>query len=129
MTAAEHELVVREFLTALGPEPGDVRAAVARFLTEDCVWENPGSPVCRGREQILELMPPDFARLEFRIRHLACHGDTVLVERMESLLRSDGSPIARNLKVMGAFEVRGDRISAWRDYFDVTNLISDCAEW
>jgi limonene-1,2-epoxide hydrolase len=127
--SVEREGLVREFLTRMGPAPADVRSTVDRFLTDDCVWENPGSPVCRGKQEILGLMPADFARLEVRFRHLATVGDTVLAERVEDMIRVDGTHIARNLKVMGAFELRGDRISAWRDYFDITNLISEPPEW
>ena len=121
---AHGEQIVREFLTGLGPTPAAVRATIDRFLTDDCVWENPGSPVCRGKQQILDLMPPDFARLEVEFRHLATAADTVLVERVETMHRADGPPIALNLKVMAAFELRDGRISAWRDYFDITTLIS-----
>jgi limonene-1,2-epoxide hydrolase len=60
---------------------------------------------------------------------MATAGDTVLVERVENMRRVDGTPIALNLKVMGAFELRGGRIGAWRDYFDFTNLITECPEW
>lgn len=120
----DSESVVRAFLTALGPTPAAVRGAVERFLTDDCVWENPGSPVCRGKSEIFSLLPPDFARLAVRFRHIASSGDTVLVERVEDMLRLDGTFIARDLAVMGAFDVRDGRISAWRDYFDITNLIN-----
>lgn len=129
MSADQRALFVREFLTAMGPTPAEVRAAVDRFLTDDCVWENPGSPVCRGKAQILALLPADFARLEVRFRRVAATSGTVLAERVDSLLRSDGTFIARHLKVMGAFDFRGERISAWRDYFDITNLICEPPEW
>ncbi|MGW0980792.1 limonene-1,2-epoxide hydrolase family protein [Streptomyces xiamenensis] len=125
MTDLDGEHLVRAFLSAMGPTPAAVRSAVDRYLTDDCVWENPGSPVCVGKGQILGLMPADFAQLEYRFRHVATAGDTVLVERVENMLRTDGTPIARNLKVMAAFEVRDCRIAAWRDYFDITRLISD----
>lgn len=125
----EHERLVREFLTNMKPTSADIRSTVQRYLTDDCVWENPGMPVCRGKQRILELLPPDFARLDVRFRHMSVSGDTVLVERVEDMLRSDGGPIALNLKVMAAFEISGDRISAWRDYFDITNLISDPPDW
>jgi len=44
------------------------------------------------------------------------------------MLRADGPPIALNLKVMAAFELRDGRISAWRDYFDITTLITERPE-
>ena len=136
MTDDKHELIVREFLTAMGPTPADVRAAVDRFLTDDCVWENPGAPVCRGKEEILALArqigvhdAADFALLEVRFRHMATTAGTVLAERVENMFRTDGTPIALNLKVMAAFELRAGRISAWRDYYDSTNLISEHPDW
>lgn len=129
MSSTDGERIVHEFLTGMGPTTADVRKTFESFLTDDCVWENPGSPVCRGKREIFGLLPADFARLEVRIRHMATSGDTVLVERIESMLRADGTPIALNLKVMAAFELRAGRISAWRDYFDISHLISERADW
>ncbi|GAA3748287.1 limonene-1,2-epoxide hydrolase family protein [Streptomyces tremellae] len=135
MNRTGSERVVHDFLTRMGPTPQRVRSAVEDFLTDDCVWENPGSPVCRGKSEICALLPADFARLDVRFRHLATTTDTekatatVLVERTESMFRTDGTPIALNLRVMGAFELRDGLISAWRDYFDPTHLITERTEW
>lgn len=129
MTSTDGERLVHSFLASMGPTPADVRAAVEGDLTDGCVWENSGLPVCRGKAEILRLMPPDFALLEVKFRHMATAGDTVLVERVENTRRVDGTPIALNLRVMGAFELRGGRIGAWRDYFDFTNLITEGPEW
>lgn len=129
MPSTDAERVVHDFLTSMGPTPADVRKSVDSFLTDDCVWENPGSPVCRGKQEIFALMPADFARLEVRFRHMTTAADTVLTERVESMFRVDGTPIALNLKVMAAFELRAGRISAWRDYFDNTHLISERPDW
>lgn len=126
--AHDGERLVRDFLARMGPTPHDVEAAVEDFLTDDCVWQNPGTPLCRGKRRIMELMPPDFAQLDVRFLHMATSGDTVLAERVEDMLRVDGSPIAKNLKVMAAFEIRDGRIRAWRDYFDITNLISGAGD-
>ncbi|MEU5165578.1 MULTISPECIES: limonene-1,2-epoxide hydrolase family protein [Streptomyces] len=129
MPSTDAERVVHDFLTRMGPTPADVRQTVDSCLTDDCVWENPGSPVCRGKAEILALLPADFARLEVRFRHTASTADTVLTERVESMFRVDGTPIAQHLKVMAAFEVRAGRISAWRDYYDHTHLISERPDW
>ena len=45
-------------------------------------------------------------------------GSTVLTERVDRFLMN-GQPIA--LPVMGTFEVRGGKIAAWRDYFDLAD--------
>ncbi|MCC5033398.1 nuclear transport factor 2 family protein [Streptomyces sp. WAC 00631] len=129
MPTTDAERVVHAFLTRMGPTPADVRKTVDGFLTDDCVWENPGSPVCRGKEEIFALLPADFARLEVRFRHMATAGDSVLAERIESMFRADGTPIALNLKVMAVFDLRAGRIAAWRDYYDHTHLISERPDW
>lgn len=41
----------------------------------------------------------------------------VWTERVDYLRRKDGSLLAA-IRVLGIFEVNGDRITAWRDYFD-----------
>jgi limonene-1,2-epoxide hydrolase len=41
-------------------------------------------------------------------------------ERRERFQRADGSEIGAAM-VMGIFEIEGDHIVAWRDYFDVRN--------
>ena len=43
-------------------------------------------------------------------------------ERTDVMRRKDGGTIP--LPVMGVFEVRNDRIAAWRDYFDMAAITS-----
>jgi limonene-1,2-epoxide hydrolase len=47
-------------------------------------------------------------------------GTVVLTERLDRFKRADGSEIGAAM-VMGIFEVEGNRIVAWRDYYDVRN--------
>lgn len=49
---------------------------------------------------------------------IAADGNRVLTERLDRFVRADGSEVAA-AKLMGIFEVEGDCIVAWRDYFDV----------
>lgn len=42
----------------------------------------------------------------------------MLTERVDRFVRADGSEIAA-ARLMGIFEVEGDKIVAWRDYFDI----------
>ena len=51
--------------------------------------------------------------------HLAVEGDVVLTERVDTI--TVGERVA-TLPVMGTFEIRDGRISAWRDYFDMTQI-------
>jgi limonene-1,2-epoxide hydrolase len=50
---------------------------------------------------------------------IAGDGPRVLTERLDRFERADGSEIGR-VMVMGIFEIEGDKIVAWRDYYDIT---------
>jgi limonene-1,2-epoxide hydrolase len=58
-------------------------------------------------------------RIEFEILHLAVHDNVVLTERVDTFVRPAGSV---GLPVMGTFELDGDKITAWRDYFDMIQV-------
>jgi limonene-1,2-epoxide hydrolase len=49
--------------------------------------------------------------------NLAVAGNVVVTERVDHFV-FDGKTI--HARVMGAFELAGDKITAWRDYFDAT---------
>ncbi|WP_431191850.1 limonene-1,2-epoxide hydrolase family protein [Pseudomonas syringae] len=52
------------------------------------------------------------------MRAIAANGNKVLTERLDRFERADGSEIGAPT-VMGILELDGDKIVAWRDYFDV----------
>lgn len=52
-------------------------------------------------------------------------GNVVLTERTDRFTLMDGREVA--LKVMGAFEVEGGRITHWRDYFDLNQWMVQMA--
>jgi limonene-1,2-epoxide hydrolase len=56
----------------------------------------------------------------FEMLAIAADGNRVLTERLDRFKRADGSEIGAAM-VMGIFEVEGNRIVAWRDYYDVRN--------
>ena len=62
--------------------------------------------------------------IDFRILHLAANGDTVLTERVDEFRNGDRTI---TLPVMGTFEVRDGLITAWRDYFDMAQYMSQLA--
>jgi limonene-1,2-epoxide hydrolase len=49
------------------------------------------------------------------VLNLAVTGNVVLTERVDHFVY-DGKAI--DARVMGAFEITDDKITAWRDYFD-----------
>jgi limonene-1,2-epoxide hydrolase len=65
----------------------------------------------KGVEGFLGVM----TKCEIEIVHLAVAGNVVLTERIDHLVIDGNSHDAAG---MGAFEVAGDKITAWRDYFD-----------
>jgi limonene-1,2-epoxide hydrolase len=105
---------------------GDLDAIMA-FFTDDAVYHNiPVAPVT-GRDAIRETIAGFTAgvdKLEFRVRNIAASGDVVMTERVDVFVTGDR---AIELPVMGTFEVSGGRITAWRDYFDLNQFMSQLA--
>ena len=58
---------------------------------------------------------PGIERIEFRVLNIAATGPVVMTERVD-VFTLPGKTF--ELQVMGTFEVRDGKISAWRDYFD-----------
>jgi len=114
MRAAEQ--VVRDFCAAWARK--DIEELLG-FFTADAVYHNmPLEPV-RGLDAIRQTFnlfvgPAD--RIEFEVCGLATAGDSVFTERIDRFTMM-GKTVA--LPVAGVFEVRGGKIAAWRDYFDM----------
>jgi len=118
--------VVRRFCAAWS---NDAAAdELAAFFTEDAVYHNvPLEPV-NGREDIATTIasfirpgPPGIESIEFHIVNIAADGPVVMTERVDAFRLADKS---FELPVMGSFEVTDGRISAWRDYFDMSQFTS-----
>lgn len=66
-----------------------------------------------------------FARsweVELQVGHIVGDDRVVLTERLEKFRHRAGTKAPFDLPVMGAFELRDGRITAWRDYFDRSHL-------
>jgi len=114
--AVSPEEIVRAELSAWGRL--DVEGIMSYFA-EDTVWEFPGG-LFAGCDEIREAVKGYLARTErcdLEVANLSVADNVVLTERVDHLL-FDGKPI--DARVMGTFEVRGDKITAWRDYFDAS---------
>jgi limonene-1,2-epoxide hydrolase len=110
------EEVVREFCALVSKRDLDSLRAV---LDDEVVYHNIGMPASRGIEATLANLAGQWemfsATYEFEIRNIAANGNTVLTERIDRV----GSPgLTAPVPVMGVFEVRNGKITAWRDYFD-----------
>jgi len=116
MTRSADELVTEFCRLWANPDPQEL----AGYFTEDAVYHNiPMQPV-QGRGAIKEFIAgflAQFDGVDFTVHRQVCKGNLVLNERTDVLRRKDGPAI--RLPVAGVFEIEGDRIAAWRDYFDM----------
>ena len=113
--------VVRRFCAAWGD--GDLDTIIG-FFADGAVYHNiPLAPVV-GPEQIrttIEGFTGGVDKIEFRVDNIAADGGTVLTERHDIFTFANGEI---DLPVMGTFEVDDGKITAWRDYFDMNQFMS-----
>ncbi|MBV8979345.1 MAG: SgcJ/EcaC family oxidoreductase [Acidimicrobiia bacterium] len=116
--------LVRQFCDAWSA--GDLDAIVDYF-TDDAVYHNiPIDPVT-GKDAIKSTIAGFTAgvdKIEFRVHHIVADGNVVMTERTDVFVTPAKSI---ELPVMGTFEVAGDKIAAWRDYFDMNQFMSQLA--
>ena len=106
---------------------GDLDTIIG-FFTPDAVYHNiPMDPVT-GTDAIRGLIAGFTAgvdKIEFRVNHQAANGNVVMNERVDAFITPERTI---ELPVMGVFEVTDDgKISAWRDYFDLQQFMSQMA--
>ena len=113
--------LVRQFCAVWSK--GDLDAIID-FFADDAVYHNiPVDPVT-GREAIratIEGFTTGVDSIEFRVLHIVGSGSVVMTERVD-VFTFPTTTI--ELPVMGTFEVAGDKITAWRDYFDLNQFMS-----
>ncbi len=114
--ATDSEQVVRAFCAAWRRKNID---ELLGFFTADAVYHNmPLEPV-QGVDAIREtfnMFVAPAAQIEFEMLAVASSGNLVFTERVDRFTMM-GKAVA--LPVAGVFEVRGGKIAAWRDYFDM----------
>lgn len=112
---------VTAFCAAFSKDHG--KSAVRQWFTPETVWVNEGVSVTTGIDEAIAAIAAVEKALGikdgyFEILAIAADGKRVLTERLDRFERADGSEIGAAM-VMGIFEVEGDHIVAWRDYYDV----------
>jgi limonene-1,2-epoxide hydrolase len=122
----DNEATVREFLAAWSD--GDA-SRLADYFTDDAVFQMmPRGESVAGRGAIHD----DFkAQLEwvkdcdFEVKTVSTGGSTVFAERIDRM-KVAGAPIA--IPVVGVFEFASDeKMTAWRDYFDMQQVMDQVA--
>lgn len=111
------EEVVRSFFAA--HKRLDVEGIIG-FFTEDAIWHNMPAKYepAVGRDAIADLVRMFFAKTEaadLEIVNIAVNGKMVFTERVDHCVYA-GREV--NAPVVGVFEIEGDKIWRWREYFD-----------
>jgi limonene-1,2-epoxide hydrolase len=112
---------VTAFCAAFSKDHG--KSAVRQWFTPETVWVNEGISVTTGIDEAIAALEAveksvGIKDAYFDMLAIAVDGNRVLTERLDRFKRADGSEIGAAM-VMGIFEVEGDHIVAWRDYYDV----------
>jgi limonene-1,2-epoxide hydrolase len=113
---ADAKQVVRDFCAAW--EARD-QAKILDAFTDDGVYFNVPMQPATGKDAIkalLGMILGPATDVKFEVKHMVADGDTVLTERVDTFVMG-GKTVT--LPVMGVFELRGGKIAAWRDYFDL----------
>jgi len=118
--------VVTAFCAECGKGKEAMQAAIRRYFREDTVWENVGLAQTTGVEEALALLTGFEAQagaacFDVEMLAIAAQGNRVLTERLDRMLTASGD-VVMPLRLMGIFEVDGDKITAWRDYFDTAAM-------
>ena len=116
---AEAEQTVRACLAALETHDS---ARLAPYLTDDVVYHNIPLDPAVGIDATLAFIEGFFGMCDgmtIENLHVAVRGNVVLTERVDTFTVGE---LVAPLQVMGTFEVRDGKISAWRDYFDLTAI-------
>lgn len=95
----------------------DVDEVMSHFAEDATLDIGPSWPRLAGRDAIHELMKGFFAggtRVDLENLHPAVDGDVVMMEPRDHWI-VEGKQLSR--PVMGAYQARGEKITAWRECF------------
>jgi limonene-1,2-epoxide hydrolase len=117
--AEDAEKIVRTLCDTFATHDAE---AFRPLFTDDVVYHNIPMDPAVGIDATIAFIEGFFAMCENMVietTHLAVNGDVVLTERIDTFSLGDKRA---PLPVMGTFEVRDGKISAWRDYFDMAQI-------
>jgi limonene-1,2-epoxide hydrolase len=117
--STDNALVVEKFLNALQDQDFDTFESL---LDADIVYENVGLPTVRGGARVAKMMRGMQGRMAFEVKfhRNVAEGATVLNERTDAIILG---PLRLQFWVCGVFEVEHGRITLWRDYFDMFDMV------
>lgn len=118
-TDTTNALTVETFLEALRSQDFDT---IDALLADDLVYQNVGFPTIRGGRRVAKMMRGMEGKIGFdvKIHRNVAEGSTVLNERTDAMVFG---PLRVQFWVCGVFEVHDGRITLWRDYFDLFDIV------
>lgn len=117
--AEDAERVVRDMCDAFAKHDAE---ALRPFFTDDVVYHNVPMDPAVGIDATIAFIDGFFAmcdNMTIETVNLAVRDNVVLTERIDTFKMGD---VVAPLPLMGTFEVRDGKISAWRDYFDMAQI-------
>jgi limonene-1,2-epoxide hydrolase len=118
-TTEDAERVVRDLCDGFAKHDA---GALRQYFTDDVVYHNIPMDPAVGVEETIAFIEGFFAMCDGMVietLHLAVRDNVVLTERVDTFTVGE---LVADLPVMGTFEIRDGKISAWRDYFDLTQI-------
>lgn len=102
-----------------GWNKGDMSAVIA-LLSDDIIYHNMPLEPISGKQMVSDYLcsAGPYSDVNWEIVSIAENGNKVLTERIDKFT-SRGNAI--ELQVMGVFEITAMKITAWRDYFDLSS--------
>lgn len=117
---SENVRTVRDFIAAWNANDID---RVMAFFTDDCVYHNMPLPAVRGTvaiRAVIEGFAGSASAIDWVLQRIAETDDGAVLTERTDRFEIGGKWI--ELPVMGSFELRQGRISAWNDYFDLAQF-------
>ncbi|HEY2664625.1 MAG TPA: limonene-1,2-epoxide hydrolase family protein [Candidatus Binataceae bacterium] len=117
--ASDGEKIVNDFCKAWTRRNID---EIIKFFTDDAVYHNIPMESVKGTAAIkaaINTFLPGSQSVEFRVRNTTSNGNVVMNERVD-VFEMGGKHV--EVPVAGVFEIRGGKIAAWRDYFDLATF-------
>lgn len=121
---SEAEKVVTDFCKSFERKNID---EIMAYFTDDAVYHNMPMEPAKGKDAIrttINSYLPGSDRIEFKVLHTASNNNIVFNERIDMF---DIGEKRIELPVAGMFEVKGGKISLWRDYFDLQSYTKQMA--
>ena len=104
----------------------DVQEIISYF-DKNAIYHNIPMTPANGLDEIRSFIEGFFSTAEsidFEILHQVASGDTVMNERIDTLVIGDATT---KLPVAGIFKVHDSKITEWRDYFDMGQFTAGMA--